>query len=81
MTAQQRLERAILCVLTAAPRAINAPAIMGALPAYGCSDDGIADINAALLILEAKSQVARTRSEDHGMLWKETADGRLRIAA
>lgn len=73
------LEVAILNVLTASPRAIPATVIAGFVPAF-TSEATLTDITAALKRLEHKGHVHGTANEDRGTMWKETADGRLRIA-
>lgn len=75
------LELAILNILAASPRALPATVIRGFLPSFtGQADHTLTDINAALHRLETKGHVNGTAHEDKGFLWKETADGRLRIA-
>lgn len=75
-----KIEVAILHVLAASPRAIPATVIRGFLPALTGNPETLADIDAALDRLEAKGHARGTANEDTGTLWKETADGRLRIA-
>ncbi len=75
-----KLDLAILNVLTGANRAIAASVIRGFLPAFTDTHATLADITAALGRLEASGHVTGTFSEDRGTLWKETADGRLRVA-
>lgn len=74
------IEPAILHVLSASPRALPVSVIAGFLPAFTGRPATLTDITAALHRLERKNQAAGTAHEDHGTLWKETADGRLRIS-
>ena len=74
------LETAILSTLAASPRAIPATVLAGFVPGFTGKDETLADINAALRRLEAKGHAKGTANEDRGTLWKETDDGRLRIA-
>lgn len=74
------LQLAILQTLAASPRAIPATVIAGFVPAFTGRDETLTDINAALHRLEAKGHAKGTANEDRGTLWKETDDGRLRIA-
>ncbi len=74
------LEQAILNTLAASPRAIPATVIAGFVPSFTGTDATLTDLNAALKRLEAKGHVKGTANEDRGTLWKETDDGRLRIA-
>jgi hypothetical protein len=75
------LETAILEVLSASPRAIPTAIISAYLPTTSGRRETHADIDAALRRLEGKQQVVGTCHEDKGTLWKETADGRLRLAS
>jgi hypothetical protein len=74
------LECAILHVLSASPRAIPVSVIAGFLPAFTGKDETQADIAAALKRMEDAAEVKGTSNKDRGTLWKETDDGRLRIA-
>jgi len=74
------LEVAILNVLSASPRAIPATVILGFVPSFTGGDHTLTDVTAALKRLEAKGHAKGTSNEDRGTLWKETDDGRLRIA-
>jgi hypothetical protein len=74
------LERAILLVISASPRPVSPRLIQGHLPEFTAGDWTLADIERALKTLEGKHQVKGTYSEDLGTLWKETAEGKLRIA-
>jgi hypothetical protein len=75
-----KLDLAILNVLAASPRAIPATVIRGYLPTFTGEDHTLADINAALTRLEHLGHVKGTANIDTGAKWKETDDGRLRIA-
>ncbi len=74
------LEVAILNILAASPRAIPATVIRGFLPSFTGKSETLTDIDAALARMETKGHVKGTGDEDKGALWKETADGRLRIS-
>ncbi len=74
------LELAILTVLAASPRALPATAIAGFVERFTGKPETITDIAAALRNMEHKGHTKGTGNEDRGTLWKETDDGRLRIA-
>ncbi len=74
------LQVAILNILTASPKAIPVTVIAGFVPAFVGPEPTLTDITTALKTLEQKGHVKGTANEDRGTLWKETDDGRLRIA-
>jgi hypothetical protein len=74
------LEMAILETLAASPRAIPATVITGFVSGYTGQDHTQTDVELKLKSLERKGHVKGTANEDRGTLWKETDDGRLRIA-
>jgi hypothetical protein len=73
------LELAILNVLTGAERAIGVGRIRGFLPGFIGGEHTLSDVEIALHSLETKGHITGTFQEDRGTLWKETADGRLRL--
>lgn len=75
------IERAILLVLTASPRAITATVIQSKLTQFTGEPHTLADVNDALGRLERRDppQVKGTHTEDFGTLWKATDEGRLRV--
>lgn len=74
------LQLAILNVLAASPRALTVPVIAGFVPSFTGTEPTITDVQRELNALERKGHVKGTANEDRGTLWKETDDGRLRIA-
>lgn len=74
------LERAILNVLDAAPRAIPAGAIHGFVPTFLGSEPTLTDVVRALHKLETKGHAKGTADEDRGAVYVITAEGRLRIS-
>lgn len=75
-----KLDLAILNVLEASPRALPVEVIAGFTPAFTGRSSTLADLNAALRRLERSHDVIGTTHRDYGTVWKETAEGRLRIA-
>lgn len=74
------LELAILNTLAASPKALPAPVILGFVGSFTGGTETLHDVQLGLKRLEAKGHVKGTADEDRGPLWKETAEGRLRIA-
>jgi hypothetical protein len=75
-----KLELAILTVLDASPRALPVPVIAGFIPPFTGHLPTHADLEAALRRLERAGDVLGTEHRDRGTVWKETAEGRLRLA-
>lgn len=79
------LELAILNVLAASPRALSVKVLRGFVPSFTGSDHTLTDLTRTLQRLESKGHVRGTGTgecdEDNTpvIVWKETADGRLRI--
>lgn len=75
------LEIAILNTLEASPRAIPAEVILGFIPSFTGGSATLSDLNQALKRMERAGDVIGTAHRDKGIVWKETAEGRLRLAA
>jgi DNA-binding PadR family transcriptional regulator len=73
------LERAILLVLSASPRAIPATVILPRLGEFLGGEHSLGDVTRTLHKLERDGEAKSTSNKDFGLLWKETDDGRLRI--
>jgi hypothetical protein len=74
------LERAILLVLSASKKAIPATIIEAGIGQFLSPIPPLADIERTLGQLARKGHAKGTADDDEGTLWKETADGRLRIS-
>jgi len=74
------LEKAVLLALVSWKKAVPAPAVLNRLDQFLDHAHSLADVQNVLRALEATRppEVIGTGTKDFGILWKETADGRLR---